>query len=102
MPTKKPSLHVVVDQDIAELYKRAAKAQNRSVSSLLGELLVEVAPMIETLTETLELAQGLPKETLLKIASEMSEGEEYFKQRRAEVDAHIAGALNRARKATGV
>lgn len=101
MPTKKPSLHVVVDQDIAELYKRAAKAQKRSVSSLLGELLAEIAPTMETLTETLELAQGLPKETLLKIAADMSEGEEYFRARRDEVNAHINDALSRARSATG-
>lgn len=101
MPTKKPSLHVVVDQDIAELYKRAAKAQNRSVSSLLGELLVEIAPTIETLTETLELAQGLPKETLLKIAADMSEGEEYFKARRDEITVKVNEALTRL-KATGV
>lgn len=101
MPTKKPSIHAVVDQSVADLYKRAARAQNRSVSSLVSELLSEVAPMIETLTETLELAHGLPKETLLKIASDMSEGEEFFKQRRAEVDAHISDALRRAKQATG-
>lgn len=89
MPTKKPSLHIVVDQDIADLYKRAAKAQNRSVSSLIGEIIVEVAPHIETITKVLESAQGLPKETLNRIAAEFGEGTEQIQQSYLTASSHL-------------
>lgn len=100
MPTKKPSLHIVVDEDIAQLYKRCARLQNRSVSNLIGELLVEIAPTIGTLTETLEMAHGLPKETLLKIASDMAQGEEYFHAMNREASQYLEGVIARA-KASG-
>lgn len=97
MPTKKPSIHVVVEPEIAALYKRAAKAQNRSVSSLVGELITEIAPTIKNITESLEAAQTLPKEALMKMASDFAEAEKYFEIARDESNDRLAEIMARTR-----
>lgn len=62
MATTKPRITITLEQEHHAVLKRLADLQGASMSSIVTDLLQEVMPMLERLTQALQAAQKLDKD----------------------------------------
>lgn len=73
MATKKPRLTITLNDDTYSIIKAFADVQNRSMSSVINEVLTEVSPSIARVASMLFRAQSLNDSMMRSIADDLEE-----------------------------
>lgn len=72
MPTKKPRVMIVMDEDSYNTFMRFKSLTGKSLSSVLSDVVNEVAPTFQKLCETLEVASKMEQGAKDKLLARMS------------------------------
>lgn len=64
MSTTKPRITITLDPEVYQLFRDFSAAQNRSMSSVISEMLKEVSPPIARALSLLNVAKKAPKQVL--------------------------------------
>ena len=66
MPTAKPRVHVTLPPDVHATIAKLAKLQHSSMSSVVAELVIEMAPILLRVSEAIEHAEKMQAEAVPK------------------------------------
>lgn len=72
MPTKKPRVMIVMEEDSYNTFMRFKSLTGKSLSSVLSDVVNEVAPTFAKLCETLEAASKMPDQAKEKVLARMT------------------------------
>lgn len=73
VPTKKPRIMVVMEEDSYNTFMRYKSLTSKSLSSVLSDVINEVAPTFAKLCDTLEAAAKMDQQAKQKLLSQMTE-----------------------------
>lgn len=72
MPTKKPRVMIVMEEDTYNTFMRFKTLTGKSLSSVLSDVVSEVAPAFSKLCDTFEAASKMDREAKDNLISRMS------------------------------